>query len=132
MKSTEELIQQIKEQKINALSFLEQREYSCPSVSIYLNDLLAEHRVETKDAIRRLGLERTYGYQLFNGTRKPTRTLLIRLAILLGLGLEETNRLLKIGRKEILYPRIREDAAAIFAIEKRLPLSQFDELMERL
>ena len=51
---------------------------------------------------------------------------------LLGLGLEETNRLLKIGRKEILYPRIREDAAAIFAIEKRLPLSQFDELMERL
>ena len=132
MKSTEELIQQIKEQKINALSFLEQREYSCPSVSIYLNDLLAEHRMETKDAIRRLGLERTYGYQLFNGTRKPTRTLLIRLAILLGLGLEETNRLLKIGRKEILYPRIREDAAAIFAIEKRLPLSQFDELMERL
>ena len=132
MKSTEELIHQIKEQKINALSFLEQREYSCPSVSIYLNDLLAEHRMETKDAIRRLGLERTYGYQLFNGTRKPTRTLLIRLAILLGLGLEETNRLLKIGRKEILYPRIREDAAAIFAIEKRLPLSQFDELMERL
>ena len=132
MKSTEELIQQIKEQKINALSFLEQREYSCPSVSIYLNDLLAEHRMETKDALRRLGLERTYGYQLFNGTRKPTRTLLIRLAILLGLGLEETNRLLKIGRKEILYPRIREDAAAIFAIEKRLPLSQFDELMERL
>ena len=132
MKNTEELIQQIKEQKINALSFLEQREYSCPSVSIYLNDLLAEHRMETKDAIRNLGLERTYGYQLFNGTRKPTRTLLIRLAILLGLGLEETNRLLKIGRKEILYPRIREDAAAIFAIEKRLPLSQFDELMERL
>lgn len=132
MKSTEELIQQIKEQKINALSFLEQREYSCPAVSIYLNDLLAEHRMETKDAIRSLGLERTYGYQLFNGTRKPTRTLLIRLAILLGLGLEETNRLLKIGRKEILYPRIREDAAAIFAIEKRLPLSQFDELMERL
>ena len=88
--------------------------------------------METKDAIRSLGLERTYGYQLFNGTRKPTRTLLIRLAILLGLGLEETNRLLKIGRKEILYPRIREDAAAIFAIEKRLPLSQFDELMERL
>ena len=63
MKSTEELIQQIKEQKINALSFLEQREYSCPSVSIYLNDLLAEHRMETKDAIRSLGLERTYGYQ---------------------------------------------------------------------
>lgn len=131
MKSTEELLHQIREQK-NGLSFLERHEFSCPPVSLYLNDLLAEHRMETKDVIRSLGLERTYGYQMFNGTRKPTRTVLIRLAVLLGLGLEETNRLLKIGRKEILYPRIREDAAAIYAIENKLPLSRFDELMERL
>ena len=57
---------------------------------------------------------------------------LVRLARLLELDLDQTNRLLKIGRKEALYPRIRYDAAVIFAIEKKLPLEQMDELLTML
>lgn len=132
MKSTNELIHQIKEQKTEDSSFLYQKDYACPSIHIYLNDLLHSHGKEIRQVIRQLNIERTYGYQMFNGTRKPTRHFLLRLAVLLGLSLDETNRLLKIGHKEILYPRIRTDAAVIFAIEKKWSLEKLDALLEEL
>lgn len=130
MKSTEQLIHQIKNAPEEDLSFLRGPDYSCPSITIYLCSLLAERGMEVREVIARLGLDRSYGYQLFNGIRKPTRVVLLRLAVLLGLGLEETDRLLKIGRKEVLYPRRREDALAIYVIEKRLPLERLDSLLE--
>lgn len=130
MKPTNELLHQIQSQKGQDLSFLKGKDYTCPPLAVYLCDLLVEHGLEKKDIIRKLELERTYGYQLFNGTRKPTRKLLIRFAVLLGLTLEETNRLLKIGGKEILYPRVRQDAAVIFVIEKKMALDQLDEILE--
>lgn len=132
MISTEELMHRIKEEKTGDMSFLEKKEFDCPDITVYLCDLLAEHKKEVKEVIRQLGLERTYGYQMFNGTRKPTRNFLIRLAVLLGLTVEETNRLLKIGKKEILYPRIKEDAVVIYAIEKKLPLEELEEILEEL
>lgn len=132
MKSTDELIHQIKEQKKGDLSFLDEKEYNGPSISVYLCDLLTEHHMEVREAIKKLGLERTYGYQMFNGTRKPTRTMLVRLGLLLKLSLEEVNRLLKIGGKEALYPRRREDAAAIYAIEKKLSLEEWEDMLEEL
>lgn len=130
MKSTEQLIHQIKNAPEEDLSFLRGPDYSCPSITIYLCSLLAERGMEVREVIARLGLDRSYGYQLFNGIRKPTRVVLLRLAVLLGLDLEETDRLLKIGRKEVLYPRRREDALAIYVIEKRLPLERLDSLLE--
>lgn len=132
MKSTDELIHQIKEQEKGDLSFLDEKEYNGPAISVYLCDLLTEHQMEVREAIKKLGLERTYGYQMFNGTRKPTRTMLVRLGLLLKLSLEEVNRLLKIGGKEALYPRRREDAAAIYAIEKKLSLEEWEDMPEEL
>ncbi len=130
MKNTEELLHQIRNSGSGDLSFLEGSDFNCPSIEIYVCGLLAQRGLEVRDAIRALGLERSYGYQIFNGTRRPTRNILIRLAFLLGLDLDETNRLLKIGHKEVLYPRMRYDAAVICAIEKRLSLRQLDVLLE--
>ena len=112
------------------MSFLRGPDYACPPMPIYINGLLAERGLTTKDAIRDLGLDKSYGYQLFNGTRRPTRALLIRLAVLLELDLAGTNRLLQIGGKPPLYPRVREDAAVIFAIDRHLPLEQLDAMLE--
>ena len=119
MKNTEELLHQIRNSGSGDLSFLEGSDFNCPSIEIYVCGLLAQR-----------GLEGSYGYQIFNGTRRPTRNILIRLAFLLGLDLDETNRLLKIGHKEVLYPRVRYDAAVICAIERRLSLRQLDVLLE--
>ena len=130
MKSTQQLLHQIRSRRTEDIGFLRERDYTCPPAAIYLSGLLAERGMTAKDAIRALGLDRSYGYQLFNGTRRPTRAMLIRLAVLLGLDLAGTDRLLQICGRQPLYPRVREDAAAIFAIEKHLSLERLDALLE--
>lgn len=130
MKDTQELIHRIKEQTTCDTTIFHSKDYACPSITVYLNDLLIAHKIEKKEIIRKLGLDRVYGYQILNGTRKPPRRILIRLAMLLKLSPEETNRLLKIGRKEILYPRIPEDAMAILVLEKGLGPDKYEELLE--
>ena len=130
MKSTQELLNRIRDRETEDPSFLRDPDFSCPPAAIYMCGLLAEQGMTTKDAIQALGLDRSYGYQLFNGTRRPTRAALIRLAVLLELDLAGTNRLLQIGGRPPLYPRVREDAAVIFAIEKHLSLDQLDAIWE--
>ena len=130
MKSTQQLLHQIRGRESTDLSFLGESDYTCPPAAIYINSLLAERDMTAKDAIRALDLDKSYGYQMLNGTRRPTRAMLIRLAVLLGLDLAGTNRLLQIGGRQPLYPRVREDAAVIFAVEKHLSLEQLDTLLE--
>lgn len=78
---------------------------------------MSEKNVQRSDLIRRLNLERTYGYQILNGTRVPTRIHIIKIGLVLELPLADIQRMLKIGGKEILYARNITDARAIYAIE---------------
>lgn len=130
MKNTTELICKIKKHKKNNMGFLIDEDFSCPQIQYYLSDLLRAHEISNGDYIRALNLERGYGYQILNGRRKPSREHLIQTAILLHLNLIETQRLLKIGNREVLYPRVKKDAIAVFAIEKRLKLPEYLELMD--
>lgn len=75
-------------------------------------------RVELIDALR---VERVYGYQLLNGTRRMSREQLIRTALLLRMDVRETQRLLRLGGAPSLYARDRQDARVLFAIAKELP-----------
>ncbi len=78
---------------------------------------LAEKNMPRSELIRHLNLDRTYGYQILNGTRVPTRIHIIKIGLILELSLEEVQRLLKIGGKEVLYARNITDARAIYSIE---------------
>lgn len=130
MKATSELLQKIKTMKKSDISLLSDKDFSSPRIHFYLTDLLWKHNVSNVDFFTKMNLERSYGYQILNGRRKPSRELLIKTAILLHLNLNETQRLLKIGNREVLYPRIKADAIAIFVIEKELSLSEYQELIE--
>lgn len=129
MKSTKELIKKIRNRDKNDLGFLTDKDYKCPQIHYYLADLLNEHHISSAEFIRQMNMERGYGYQILNGNRKPSREVLIKTAILLQLSLNETQRLLKIGNRNILYPRVKKDAVAVFSIEKGLSLSEYQELM---
>ena len=85
-----------------------------------------------KDAIRACNLERTYGYQLFNGTRRPTRAVLLRLSLVLELREEEVQRLLKLAGRPVLYARNRADAAVLYGLNHHMTLEETDELLTSL
>lgn len=129
MKSTKELIHRLKTMDKSNLNILADKDFKCPRIQYYLANLLREHELSPTAFISEMNLERSYGYQMLNGNRKPSREVLIKTAILLRLNLDETQRLLKIGKRSVLYPRIKNDAIAIFSLEKGLSLQEYQELL---
>ena len=57
-----------------------------PSFHEYITSLCAERGEVAEHIIKRAGIERTFGHQLFNGTRKPSRDKAIQVA--LGFGMD--------------------------------------------
>lgn len=98
----------------------------------YLTELCESKDIEKSDVIKRSGIERSYGYQLFKGTRTPSRDKVLQLAVGLSLGLDETQKLLKMARKSELYPRIKRDAAVIFAIERKMKMIDLQAFLAHL
>lgn len=127
MRTTDELRGSIRSASDPAL--LAGSAFTPPDFTFYLCGLLERRGWLVKDAIRACYLERSYGYQLFNGTRPPTRTFLLRLALALDLGEEETQRLLARGGRPSLYPRSRFDAAVLYGLSHHLTLEETDELL---
>ena len=130
MKSTQELEQIISSS--SDPSVLDHSDFSAPELSDYLHTLLREHNMTVIQAVQRCNLDRSYGYQLFNGTRRPTRNILLTLAIHLGLSETETQRLLKLARRPVLYARNRQDAAVLYCLSHRLPPAETEELLTKL
>ena len=130
MKSTDELHSAIRASETPAL--LTGAEFARPELRSTLSRLLEERGWRAADAIRACYLERSYGYQMFNGTRPPTRNFLLRLALALELGAEEAQRLLRRAGRPELYPRVRADAAVLYGLTHRLSLEETDELLTSL
>lgn len=107
-------------------------EFTPPASSFYLYRLLEAHGWQVKDAIRACHLDRSYGYQLFNGTRPPTRKVLLRLSLALGLAEKEAQHLLVLHDKSILYPRRRFDATVLYGLSHHMTLEETDELLRSL
>jgi len=74
-------------------------------------------------------LSRSFTYQLCSGMRVPSRDVVLRLALVLRLDLEETQRLLRTACRGALYPRLRRDAVFIFALRQGLNLYDTNELL---
>lgn len=100
-----------------------------PSLSDYLNHLLEEKGLKRSDVVRLAGLNSTFGYQIFAGTRKASRNKLLQLAFAMGLTLRETGRLLRRGDVGSLSCKDRRDAIIVFALDKGCSLQEVEELL---
>lgn len=99
------------------------------SISDNLKQLCKERGVVPEQVIKKAQIDRTYGHQIFNGTRLPSRDKLIQIAFGLGLTLEETQRLLWSSGKSGLYPRFKRDAAIIFGISHQMDIMEMQCLL---
>lgn len=102
------------------------------TVSGYLECMLETKSLSVAHVIEKANLSRSYGYQVFNGSRNPARDVLIRIAVVMQLTLDETQRLLKIAQRGELYSRMRRDAAIIFGINRKLTLEEMDDLLKSI
>ncbi len=127
MKSTEELLNLLKNLDIE--DFKKSDSFQDINISVYLNDLLNKYNLQVKDIIIRLNMERSYTYQIFNGRRQPTRNFLIRMAFLCQLSVNETQKLLSVASRPILYPRNRFDAAVLYCLQHQLSEEDLNKLL---
>ncbi len=102
------------------------------SLSQYLDDLLVQNRVTKSQAIRTSGLNPTFTYQIFAGTRRVGRDNAIKLAFGLRCNLTQTQRLLRLAGHSELYVKIPRDAVIAYCIQGGATLAQTDETLRRL
>ena len=111
--------------------FQELKDNGVVSLEEHLDALLDQKETSKAEVIYRAGLDTVYGYQIFNGTRKPSRDKLLQLAFGFPLTYKETLTLLRIAGVDSLYVRRRRDSMIIFALNKGFSLEQLNELLEQ-
>lgn len=129
MKTTGELSRVIRRGSREKLA---DEDFDPPAPGAYLHQLLEDRKLTAKDVIRRCNLDRSYCYQLLNGTRVPSRELIVLLALELRFTEAETQRLLKLAQRPVLYARSRRDAAVLYGLTRSLGVEDVEELLREL
>lgn len=103
-----------------------------PTCAQILQGLLEKAGVSATEWMTAADISKSYGYQVLRGERIPGRDILLRTALFLKLNLKETQRLLAVGGCGVLYPKIRRDAAVIFALNQKMSLLETEDLLVSL
>lgn len=78
-------------------------------------------------------LNETFGYQIFTGSRNPSRNKELQIAFAMALSMKETNRALTAAGVSVLNCKDRRDAIIIFCIDRGCSLQKVnDELTASL
>lgn len=107
-------------------------ETALPEFCVHISELCRASGQVPGQIIKQAGIDRTYGHQLFNGTRKPSRDKVIQLAFGFGLDVDGAQELLKLAQKSALYPRIKRDAAILYCLNHRKDVLETQIVLQAL
>ncbi len=129
-KPTDELMDSLSESSTIQNYIKKEQDYMIDSpLYDYLNQLLLDKGLKKSDVIRNSELNEIYGYQIFAGSRMPSRDKLLSIAFGMSLSLEETQALLKYAGFAPLYPKNKRDSLIIWAITHRFTIYAANELL---
>jgi DNA-binding phage protein len=95
----------------------------------YLSDILEEKNIKKSAVIQKSGLDRGYCYDIFSGSKTPSRDKVLAICFALELSPAEVQQLLKYTEYPQLYAKIERDSVILFALEHKLSLSEVNELL---
>ena len=75
------------------------------------------------------GCSRAYVYGIMKGVKHPEKDLLLRIAFVLGMDVEETQEMLQTAHRAPLSARDRRDICLIFGLANGLDLETMDEVL---
>ena len=97
----------------------------------YFRSLPQVQKLTDSDLINLSGIEKSYYYQIFKGTRNPSRDKVLRLCIGAGLSMRETTRALELSQLAPLYPKNRRDIIISVAINQHASVLDTDFLLDK-
>lgn len=129
-KSTEELVNEIKKSK-DIFAFVEENKENLKTNSLIeqLELFMKEYPKPKKDIIKDAGLDTTYGYQIFDGKKRPRRDKILQLAFGFPLTVDETNILLQAGGMSSLYVRNKRDAICMYCLQQKKKIDECNEML---
>lgn len=98
----------------------------------YITQLCKELGEVPEHIIRRANIERSYGHQVFRGSRNPSRDTVLQLAFGFGAGVEKAQELLKYAGKNALYPRVKRDAALIYCLRDHFTIVEAQRVLHEM
>ena len=133
-KTTDELNNELKEaDDIRRFIAKNEDELITKKISAFLNEIIDRKNLKKSQIIEAANLHKSYGYELFSGKKEmPSRDVMRRLAIAMGLDLDETQKLLKYSELPPLYARNSRDSVIIFAINNKKSVINCNLLLEEL
>ena len=112
--------------------YLEQIRDKYPKdLSSYIKVILAEKGMSIADMQKRSCIDRTYIYQIMDGSKRPGRDKIIAMAVACRMTLPECQRALEIAQEGILYAKSRRDSVVIYAINNKLDIMDLNGLLEQ-
>lgn len=105
------------------------RANACPEFCGAIAQLMMKKGISRAELIKRMNIDRNYGYQLLNGIRRPTREHVIRMGLVLGLDIVSFQKLLKTADKKPLYVRDMFDAKVFFAVKHSMDYNEAVEFI---
>ncbi len=89
------------------------------TISEFLNEYVNTKNLVKSQIFKDSEMNEIYGYQIFSGSRTPSRDKLIALCIGMGMTVDEVQVTLKISGFAVLYPKIKRDSIIIHGISLR-------------
>lgn len=108
------------------------RDMCAPGFAERLDELMRERDLNATQLSETALLSRSFTYQLCSGERKPSRDIVLRLALVLELSVEQTQAFLRTAQRGALYPRVARDAVIIFALQNRMGILDTDEQLQSM
>ena len=99
---------------------------SIPEILAYF---LKEKGLSKSEVLDNSLIEKHYGYQIFSGTKRPSRDKVIMLCFGMHLNLREAQSLLKKCTYSELYPRNRRDAVVIFCLQHNCSIMETNDIL---
>ena len=109
---------------------LHKNDINMTSFSNALHSFIEAKEMKNTEFFTASGLNESYGYQLLNGKRQPSRDKALQSSFGLSLNVAETNSLLRLAEKSELYVRNKRDAIILYAINNSLTLLETNLLLD--
>ena len=87
-----------------------------PALPQYLSNLCENKNIRHSELFWEADIEKSLGYQIFKGRRRLSRDNALKIALVLKLSIDETQRLLTLSNNSRLYPFIPRDAAILYGL----------------
>lgn len=127
---TEELLDELADAP-SLDSYVSNHEFSNRTLASYLQELLERKHLERVRVVRMADLNETFGYQIFKGTRHPSRNKVLQIAFAMALTLRETNRALTLAGVSSLSCKNLRDVIIIFCLDRSCSLQKVNEELYR-